>query len=84
MFKRKSKEEKTREQIRNALTKIAKNINDSKDYSKQKQKILDLSTPSNKEELMEDYLKKILIFIDYGENFEEFPFDSWVDSFFEN
>lgn len=71
------------------LEKIVSKIKGGKDYEKLKEELFELSPEENKEELFNDFIKKVEIFLDYSLDEEEdkkmnFPTKSWVDSFFEN
>lgn len=66
------------------LSKIVKHIRKEEDYTKLKEKVLELSSEWNKELLFEDFENKVRIFTSYEEEQEQvFPLSPWVDSFFE-
>lgn len=76
-----------RKKLEKKLRKIVKLIETKEDFSKEKEMILKLSNEPNKEELFKNFIYKVETFLHYYEDEEEkelnFPFESWVDSFFE-
>lgn len=76
-----------RKKVEKNLIKIMKAVEKEEDFSKEKEKVLELSSESNKEELLRNFVYKVETFLHYYEDEEEkelnFPITPWVDSFFE-
>lgn len=66
------------------LKEILLRAKEEKDYSKLKERVLELSNEWNKELLFEDFENKVNVFLSYEEEAHDFPLHPWVDSFFEN
>lgn len=76
-----------RKKVEKNLTKIMKAVEKEEDFFKERERVLEISNEPNKEELFENFIYKVETFLHYYEDEEEkelnFPFESWVDSFFE-
>jgi len=75
-----------KEKVLKEIEKIFIAKQENKDFSESKEKILKLSNEPNKEELLNNLIYKMEVFLGYEEEEEKelkFPFESWVDSFFE-
>ena len=78
-----SKKENKKEKMRKLLVKVINLIKKEKEIpEKLSSQIIELSNEWNKTMLFSDFVDKVKIFFTYDDA-ENFPVDSWVDSFFE-